>query len=144
MARDYKHEIRDALRVEPFFQGGFSRLVKVSPDRGEIPKTVSGYVTQERFILGLKPKEMEQALGLPVESLVPGCRVFKLARQPGPSQVVYELTTKHPDGLAFTTMSNPKYPPSDKGYIHQWRLTMAIPAILLCRLAIDTPYVSLP
>lgn len=144
MARDDDREIRDAMRVEPFFLGGFNRLIKVLPVRDGIPKTVSGYVTQERFILGLTSAEIEQVLGLRVDSLQLGCRVFKLVRQPGPSQVVYELTTKYPDGLAYTAMSNQDFPPSSKSYIHQWRLTTDIPVTLVCQLAPSTPYVSLP
>ena len=141
---EVQREIQDALRLEPFFQGGNSRLVKVLSIRDGIPKTVRGFVTQERFILGLTPREIEQALGLKVDSLLLGCRVFKLAKPPGPSQVVYELTTKYPDGLACTVMSDRAYPPSDKLYIHQWRLLAEMPAILLQQLAVNTPYIALP
>ena len=127
MARDdVKREMRDALRVEPFFQGGSNRLVKVLPFGAGTPATVTGYVTQERFLLGLTPAEIEQALGLRVDSLQFGCRIFRLVRPPGPSEAVYEMTTKYPDGLAYTAMSNPAFPPSQKGFVHQWRLTTNI------------------
>jgi hypothetical protein len=133
-ARDAAREMRDAIRREPFVQGGLNQLVKVLPllnDDVTRTQRVSGYVTLERFLLGRTPSEIESALGLKLSSLRSGCRVFALHRQPGPSEIDYELTTEYPDGVAFTVLSNPDYPPGDKRFIHQWRLKVAIAATLL-------------
>jgi hypothetical protein len=132
--RHIEREIRDALRRDAFGQGGANQLVKVLPLSDGVPPAVSGYVTQEKFLAGRTPSEIESMLGLPFGSLRDGCRVFRLHRQPGPSEVVYELTTKYPDGLAFTAMSDQRYPPSDKGFVHQWRLTRRMSAMPLRQL----------
>ena len=127
MARDeVEREIRDALRLEPFVQGGRNQLVKVLALHDGTPMAVSGYVVQQRFLIGLRPAEIEKRLGLLVGSIQKGCRIFTLQRQPGPSEVVYELTTAHPDGLAPSMLSDQRYPPSDKRFVHQWRLTQKI------------------
>jgi hypothetical protein len=141
---DIQREMREALRIEPFFQGGVNRLVKVLPLRGPLPTTIGGFVTQERFLLGLTPQQIEEALGLERKSLLPGCRVFRLTRPPGPSEVEYELTTKYPDGIAHTSMSSDKYPASNKNHIHQWRLTTQLPITLVRQLPPDTPYTVAP
>lgn len=140
--REAEREMREAKRLEPFVQGGLSRLVKVIPAGEQIPRMVTGYVTQEKFLLGLTPIEIERALGLPLGSLRSGCRVLALQRQPGPSQVVYELTTKYPDGLAYSLLSDERYPPGSRAHIHQWRLTTKIRASLLCDLGPDTRYTA--
>ena len=140
MTRDDDREIRDAMRVEAFFQGGVNRLVKVMALSDGVPPTVGGYVTQEKFLVGSTPSEIERKLGLPVGSLRPGCRILRLQRQPGPSEVVYELTTMYPDGLAFTILSDRRYPPADRKFVHQWRLTTRIPATLLCELKPSARY----
>ena len=140
--REAEREMRDATRHEPFVQGGLSRLVKVIPATREIPAMVTGYVTQEKFLLGLTPLEIARALGLPLSEFKPGCRILELKWQPGPSQVVYELTTKYPDGLAYSVLSDERYPAGTKSHIHQWRLTRMIPATLLCDLAPDARYAA--
>jgi hypothetical protein len=144
MAHDDEREMREALRLEPFFQGGLSRLVKVLALPDGIPSSVGGYVTQEKFLLGQIPVEIEKALGMRFGSLQSGCRVFRPLRQPGPSQVVYELTTKNPDGLAHTALSDQRFLPSTKAFIHQWRLTTQIPVTLLCQLGPNTRYRACP
>jgi hypothetical protein len=139
-AEDDEREMREALRLEPFVLGGVNQLVKVLPLSEGVRPTVSGYVTQERFLLGRTAADIERALGLPFGSLRSGCRVLRLQRQPGPSEVVYELTTKYPDGLAHTALSDRRYPSANKGFIHQWRLTKRFPATLLCQLSPDMRY----
>ena len=127
MARDeVEREIRDALRLEPFVQGGRKQLVKVLALHDGTPPSVSGYVVQQHFLIGLKPAEIARRLGLLIGSLQSGCRIFTLQRQPGPSEVVYELTTAFPNGLAQSPVSDLRYPPSDKRFVHQWRLTNQI------------------
>src|SRR5215471_20008553 len=141
-ARDAEREMRDAVRLEPFALSGLNRLVKVIaiPADGDIPSTVSGYVTQERFILGKTPMQIQKALGVEVGSLVPGCIVLALQTVPGPSQIDYELTTNLPGGLAPSPLSDPKYPPFAKKYVHQWRLRVLIRAAFVCRLGPSDQY----
>jgi len=140
--REVEREIRDALRLEPFFAPGVNPLIKVLEIGKGFPSArgVEGYVTLERYIVGLRPNEIEGVLGMEGKSLSQGCRVFRLSRRPGPSQVAYELTTKYPDGLAYTTSSDPKYPASSVGYVHQWRLLTKIPVVFLTHLSPDEPY----
>jgi len=144
MADDYTREMADALRLEPFTQGGSNRLVKVLAISDGVPVSVGGYVVQEKFLVGCTPPEIEKRLGLPLNSLALGCRILGLRRQPGPSEVSYELTTKYPDGLAHTILSDQRYPPGNKAFVHQWRLTGRIAAMLLCQLSAADRYQSRP
>jgi hypothetical protein len=101
----------------------------------------TSFVTLERFLLGNTPEDIEKSLGLKLDSLRPGCVVFALQRQPGPSEVDHELTAAYPDGVAFTVLSHRDYPPGDE-HIQQWRLKVTIPGVFLCRLTPGTPYKS--
>src|SRR5262245_40642018 len=123
-ARDAEREMADAVRLDMFALGGQNRLVKVIPipEGGRVPPTVTGFVTQERFLLGKTPAQIEKALGVKVNSLVTGCVVLALQNVPGPSQIEYELTTNFPDGFAPSVLSDPDYPAFSKRYVHQWRL----------------------
>jgi len=148
--RAVQREMKDAVRREPFVQGGVSQLVKVVSIR-DVPAStlnnahyvfpVTGFVTLERFLLGDTPGQIEQKLGLRHNQLRAGCLVFGLQRQPGPSEIDYELTAEYPDGVAFTILSSEDYPPGDRR-IHQWRLRVTIPGVLLCRLTPDMRYQS--
>lgn len=117
-------QMRDARRIEPFFMpGSRNQLVKVLGIRRGIPQDgVTGYVTQQAFLIGLTPREIGAYLGLKETECREGCRVFKLLSPPGPSKIVYELTTKYPGGLVYNPTFAPEYLPSPKNYIHQWRL----------------------
>jgi hypothetical protein len=123
---DTGREMMEALRLEPFVVGGRAQLVKVLALRDGSPPIVSGYVVQQKFLLGLRPVDIERRLGLIVGSIQQGCRILTLTRQPGPSEAVYELTTEYPGGLAYTMLSDVRYPPSDKRFVHQWRLVTPI------------------
>jgi hypothetical protein len=148
--RDIKREMREALRREPFAQGGLNQLVKVVSlfVYNEFEKNRKGrneafpvtkFVTLEKFLLGQTPEEIETSLGLKRDMLRSGCVVIGLQRQPGPSEVEYELTAEYPDGVAFTVLSHQDYLPGDKR-IHQWRLRVTIPGVLLCVLSPGTRY----
>ena len=101
----------------------------------------TSFVTLERFLLGNTPEDIEKSLGLKLDSLRPGRVVFALQRQPGPSEVDYELTAAYPDGVAFPVLSHRDYPPGDE-HIQQWRLKVTIPGVFLCVLTPGTPYQS--
>lgn len=142
MPRDPDDDLRDVLRREPFVGAGPSRLVKVAALDGPAPlmSHASGYVTQEKFILGRTPAEIERLLGVRIGSLSGGCRVYRLARAPGPSECTYELTTEFPDGLAFhPAFSDPSFPPGAP-YVQQWQLLARIPVLHICDLAPGQTY----
>jgi hypothetical protein len=148
MARepDWKFEIRNALRPEPWSKDGPQRLVKVvnfrtlmnTPDHAR----AVGYVTQELYLFGKTPTDIERALGLPPFRLRRGCRVFELERLPLRGEYSDELTADTPGGLAFdlgdalearyrydndkSMVEVPYYPPGDR-WIPQWNVTAAIP-----------------
>lgn len=154
MAREpeWKREIRSAMRSEPRHLGwtlsGPNRLVKVVRPGAlmNTPPTARavGYVTQEKYLLGLTPAEIERRLGLPPFHLFRGCRVFRLARLPQASEYTDELSAAEPDGLAFdvsqaweararfvtepTLTEVPYYPPGDP-VVPQWRVSIAIPLV---------------
>jgi hypothetical protein len=107
---------------------------------GGIPQTVIGYVTQELFLSGKTPVQIEEALGLKVNSLVDGCIVLALQSVPGPSQIDYELTTNYPDGLAPSVLSDPDYPPFRLRHVHQLRLRVPVRASFIRRLAPNEVY----
>ena len=151
---DWKAEIRDALRKEPWSITGAQRLVKVVR-MGTVMNTPEhvravGYVTQELYLFGKTPYQIERALGLPPRSLLRGCRIFHLERLPMRSEYTDELTADKPGGLAFdpgdalekkaryeeraNMLEVPYYPPGDP-WIPQWDVTVSIPL----RLILDLP-----
>ncbi len=146
--REIQRELRDARRAEPFTLGGRASLIKVlRPFQGAADAKdeyrngcVAGYVAMESAISGLRPSEIAQSLGLEHGSLDSGCRVFALLRQPGPSEIEYDLTAEHPGGLSHTPYSDQRFPPGDRR-IHQWKLKTAMRARLLCLLAPGERYV---
>jgi hypothetical protein len=143
-------EIRDAKRHEPWTTEGPNRLVKVvrAATLMNVPQRARavGYVTQEKYLFGKTPTEIERALGLPPFSLGRGCRIFCLQRLPQPSEYSYELSAAHPNGLAFvpadalearqkylddgTLTEQPYYPPGES-HIPQWDVSVAIALIHL-------------
>ncbi len=150
---DWLADIRDAMRDEPWSLQGPDRLVKVvrMATMINVPalSRAVGYVTQERYLLGKMPVEIERALGLPPFSLGRGCRVFRLRRLPLSWEYTYELSAAQPDGLAFDPgvaweararyvedqglTEVPYYPPGDPN-IPQWKVTVAIPLVHLATL----------
>lgn len=142
MPKDPDDDLRDVLRREPFVGVGPSRLVKVVALSGPVPlmSHASGYVTQEKFILGRTPADIERLLGVRIGSLGAGCRVYRLARAPGASECTYELTTEFPDGLAFNpAFSDPSFPPG-ASHVQQWQLLAEIPVLHVCDLAPGQAY----
>ena len=161
MARepDWKAEIRDAMRREPWTSTGPQRLVKVVQflslqNTPEHARAV-GYVTQELYLFGKTPTGIERALGLRPFSLGRGCRVLHLDRLPMRGEYTDELTADMPGGLAFNPADAmeahhryandegmrelPYYPPGDK-WIPQWNVTVAIPLTLIRDLAPNITY----
>jgi hypothetical protein len=129
MARreDGKQEIRSALRRENWSLSGPNRIVKIVPLQMPARSEVDGYITTGNFLIGKIPSQIERVLGLPLNYLCLGARVYRFRRLPMAHEYEYELTAKFPDGLAFNPAhSSPSYPPgSDK--IHQWKIKKGCP-----------------
>ena len=133
--RGWQHEVRDAMRSEAWTIFGPSRLVKVVSVLRPMVHSSWGYVTSEKSLFGKTPFQIEVSLGLPAGELSHGCRIYRLARLPMPSEVRYELTAAHPDGEAYApTVRSEKYKPGDPS-IHQWRLLADVPNVHLIDLA---------
>ncbi|MEJ1157216.1 hypothetical protein [Prosthecomicrobium sp. N25] len=122
MDRDWRAEIRSELRRENWSLRGVNRVVKVVPlDRGP-QDDVGGYITLARFLSGLTPAEIETSLGLPDRFLASGAALYGLRRLPNPTEYTYELTAKHPDGLAYNPAhGDPRYGPGSDA-IQQWQI----------------------
>ena len=124
---DWQQEMRDAIRLEGWALVGPNRVVKVVPIGRPLAPALKGFVCLEKSLLGKAPSAMEGALGLPSGFLHGGCRVYRFKRLPMTSEVEYELTAKHPAGLAFNpAMHDPAYPAGSNA-IHQWRLLVDVP-----------------
>ena len=141
MARqeDWKQEAQDAVRRENWSLAGPNRIVKVVPLKRPQLREAAGYITTGNFLVGKLPSQIERSLGLPLNYLCMGARIYRFLRLPMASEYEYELTAKFPDGLAFNAAhSNPSYPPgSDK--IHQWRIKEGCQIPIDQRTALDLP-----
>ena len=126
--------VQDAMRREGWTLGGPQRIVKVIPRFVGFPSSLHGFITQEKFLVGKLPSEIEVLLGLPDKSLANGCRIFGFKRLPLAMEVDYELTAGFPNGLAFNpAMHDPRYPPGSHT-VHQWRLLADLPTFHIASL----------
>lgn len=84
---------------------GPERLIKVVSPTGQrnIHKfgTVTGYVTQEKFLIGKNCLQIEKALGLRPFELRELCYLYSLERLPAFDEVEFRLTCEFPDGQVF-------------------------------------------
>jgi hypothetical protein len=119
---DWKGDVRSALRRENWSLTGTNRIVKIVPLQMPVRAAVEGYITTGNFLIGKIPSQIQHSLGLPLNYLCFGARIYRLLRLPLAYEYEYELTAKFPDGLAFNPAhGNPSFQPgSDK--IHQWRI----------------------
>jgi hypothetical protein len=85
--------------------GGKTRLVKVMGPAAQAhamqTRTVSGYVTQEKYLYGMTAQQIETALGLrPFELRAMG-HVFALGELPKAADVEFHLSAALPGGRVF-------------------------------------------
>ena len=163
MARkqDWQDEMKDARWFDGWSLTPPTRLIKAVPVEVPVMKAVKGYVTVEKSIIGRTPRELEDALGLPVGWFNRGCRVYRLTRLPQAHEIEYDLTLDQPDGLAFDEWAaidnalrrrlevegtlgdygpaKPIYRPGSRS-IHQWRLTAELPAAVVIELLPNVTY----
>ncbi len=108
-----------------------------------------GYVTVEKFLFGLTPRQMEMALGLKFEMLRQGARVYALTRLPERHEFEFKLHTGLPGGnvFDFSVLEDPKtrndYWPPGTG-LPQWDVKADIPLSLICQLVPNQAYPRYP
>lgn len=104
---------------------GGRRLVKVanSHARDEIlrRRTVSGYVTQERYLYGMTAKEIERALGLRPFELRGVAYIFSLARLPHAGEFEYHFSAAFPGGQPVGPGGPAGMQSARAGYDSRWR-----------------------
>lgn len=128
---EWRRQCDEATRAEIWSLYGPNRIVKVVPalptgvGNKPLPKAsgfrLSGYITVAKAIGGLTPEQIEGALGLEPRSLASGAIIYSFSRIPNITDYSYEETADLPDGLAYTFMSDPRFP-AGSGKIQQWRV----------------------
>jgi hypothetical protein len=141
---------------------GKDTLVKVIPFQADIhsPKRDRiGYVTLQRFIFGLTPRQIETVLGLRPFWLFRGCKVYKLKLLPQGHQIVYRGGADQPGGgkydheaalqarhefITDPNMEVVPYYPKGKAEIPQWEIMVKMPVELLTNLMPSFTYPNTP
>lgn len=114
--------------IESWKQGGGNRPVKVFSARGGPRPKVRGYITQEKFIRGRTPAEMEKILGLPSGELdSQGAIVEALDQIPTEKQFGLRSYTQRPGGTV--PVQGSKYPVGLGA--PQWELTEEVSATVI-------------
>lgn len=108
--------------------------------------TVRGYFGQAKYIYGMRPFQIERALGLPPFSLTKGAYIYQLDRFPTFAEIDFRYSLAWPDGkvptpaeymaliarrdsaLAGMTSEPSLYPPGGV-HIPQWTLIKGHPGI---------------
>src|SRR5258706_11656416 len=109
--------------IDKFNQGGVEKPVKVMPT-GVDQQQISGFFTQEKFILGRTPQKMEHDLGLLPGDLKNGATIYELSQTPTAEQFVPAGYTHMPGGTFYE--EGQQYPVV-AGAI-QFRLNEPVPA----------------
>jgi hypothetical protein len=127
----------------------------------------TGYITLERNIVGLNPREIEGVLGLRAGELTTaGARILVLKRQPSVGEFAFAGSTWYPGAKGLVSLqdrrncpipnawlhqrlvkvrANVQYPshddyPRSASPVEQWQLLSEIPADWVCTLVGDKPY----
>jgi hypothetical protein len=128
------------MRREGWTLNGPQRIVKVIPRFTGFPMHMHGFISQEKYLVGKLPSQIERMLGLPINYLANGCRVFGFKRLPLANEVDYELTARFPNGLAFNpALHDKRYPPASNA-VHQWRLLADLPTFHIASLSPSESY----
>ncbi len=112
-------------------QGGLDRPVKVVP-RGQAARNdTAGYISQDKFIKGRTPEEMEGILGFDArpgqQYLDQGADIYHFARLPEPHEFALKGYTQLPGGAPWA--GHPQWPPGLGA--PQWELTKPVPCTLI-------------
>jgi Domain of unknown function (DUF4157) len=112
------------LARESWEKGSGNQLVKVISAERESTATITGYVTELKFVEGRTPSELEKILGLPEGELDKGAIIKRLDQLPNEKQFDLRGYTHRPEGRAYVTGA--KYPPGLGA--PQWKITEPIAA----------------
>src|SRR5690348_12604040 len=93
---DWKREARDAVLGEGWTPTGPNRIVKVVGIKRPPAASQGGFVTLERYLVGLTPYQMQRALGLQLGDLKGGCVIYRFKRLPAVGEYSNELTAEFP------------------------------------------------
>jgi hypothetical protein len=116
----------------------FDQPLKVVPAIGEPPKVVSGYFTQQKFVWGKTPEEMEVILGI-FGKLRSGAYVLQFEAPLKPGDYENRAYTYLPGGKEY------KPDPAETAYLPgsgapQWILTRKVQGNCIARLNPGQPF----
>lgn len=117
--------------------GGSADHLAIGPGRDRV--SVSGYITQAKYLYGLTAGQLERALGLPPLSMVAGAYIYGLSRLPAFAEIDFRYSLAWPDGKVPTPAeyadmldrrdnalaglsSEPSLYPPGGAHIPQWRI----------------------
>lgn len=119
------------LVVEMWNEGGLNRPVKVVPRGQGARSSTAGYISQEKFLKGRTPEQMEGILGFDGRQgrqyLSQGADIYLFTRVPAPHEFAFRGYTQLPNGQPWT--GDPQWPPGLGA--PQWELTKAVPCTLV-------------
>lgn len=140
LVREGKLDEEKAKRgiIDMWNKGGLERPVKVTATEATDRQSVRGYVTQEKFIKGRTPEEMEKILGLEPGNLKNGATIYRLTETPNADQFTPKGYSQTPGGMPYEPGG--KYPPG-KG-APQWELKEEIPAEVAGKINYEEPWVE--
>jgi len=116
--------------------------VKVIPLIGEPPAAVRGYFTQQKFITGKTPREMEAMLGI-YGKLSPGAYILEFKSPLRQGDYECKAYTYLPDGKPYKPDPNEKVFLPGKGAT-QWRLKREVQASLIATVLPGEQYLIKP
>ncbi len=98
-------EAIQASSMRTWALSGPFRLVKVVGPAAEeyMQRTgqIGGYFTQEKYLYGMSPAQIERTLGLRPNELSQMARVYAFSRLPTAAEIDFRLSAAQPDGKIF-------------------------------------------
>jgi hypothetical protein len=131
----FKESVLKKMAIENWKKEGNELVKVVSAERGQSDE-VRGYVTEQKYVAGRTPAEMEKILGLPPGELAGGAIVHRLDGLPTADQFKLRAYTQLPAGRTY--VSGEKYPPGLGA--PQWELTDKIPVAAVSAVSPDERY----
>jgi len=124
--------------VDNFNRGGGEKPVKVMPTEAKDRDNVSGFFTQEKFIKGSTPKQMEHDLGLQSGTLENGATIYEFTDTPTAEQFVPAGYTHMPGGRPYE--EGGEYPVGSG--VKQFELKEDVPAKVVGKVNYDEPWMG--
>ena len=117
--------------------GSLDQPVKVVPREGMPKATMSGYFTQEKFIVSCDPRTLERVLGI-YGKLKNGAYILAPISPLMVGDYLNKAYTYVPEGKPFENPDERVYRPGTGA--PQWQLTRPLQARVIAQLAPDEPY----